>query len=279
MKKLICAAAMSALCATVFAIESENIVGYQQISVPNGFSLFTATFKNIGEKKTFDLNSLRPTDPNGNVLSLSDGTLYVCVLDSAGNYSENIRWRGKTLGGWSKDGTTLISDGEVEIGEGVGIAVYNNIKVDSDGNETTKKGGVSAQAKFQVSGEVDLVCKNLVAQGFSITGNSTPSAIDLTAVKPTDLNGKVLNLSDGTVYICLLDAAGNYGENIRWRGKTLGGWSVDGTTVISQGDVVIAAGSGFAVYNNVKADENGNESTGKKATATSIYLSLPSPVK
>ena len=156
----------------MFAIESENIVGYQQVSVPNGFSLFTATFKNIGDTKTFDLNSLRPTDPNGNVISLSDGTIYVCVLDSSGNYGENIKWRGKTLGGWSKDGTTIIANGEVTIGEGVGIAVYNNIKVDGDGNETTKKTGVAAPAKFQVSGEVDLVCKNLAAPGYSISGNS-----------------------------------------------------------------------------------------------------------
>ena len=257
---------------------TSGIVGYQNVSVPNGFSLFTATFKNIGETTTFDLTDLKPTDPKGKVLSLSDGTFYVCIVDQSGNYSNNYMWRGKTLGGWSLDGENLIPSGSVTIGDGVGILVYNNIKVDAEGNESTAKKATSSPALIQVSGQVDLVCKNLIATGFSISGNSTPVSVDLKRVRPTDMNGNILSLSDGTVYVCLLDSTGNYGDNIMWRGKTLGGWSKDGTNVIADNEVVITPGCGLLIYNNVKADANGNESTAKKATATTIYLTLPPPV-
>lgn len=250
--------------------------------MPNGFSLFTTTFKNIGTTSTFDLKTIKPTDPNGKVLNLSDGTVFVCLLDSNGNYGSLIYWKGKSLGGWSKSGeNTVIADGEVLIGDGVGIAVYNNIRVNANGDEYTgKSGATTSPLKFLVSGQVDLVCKNLVAQGFSINGNSTPSSIDLTKVKPTDMNGKVLNLSDGTVFVCLLDSEGNYGTLIYWKGKTLGGWSKSGeSALLSEGEVVLSPGRGFAVYNNVRANANGDEYTGKSgAVATTIYLTLPSPV-
>ena len=216
-------------------------------------------------------------DPNSNVISLTDGAIFVCVLDSTGNYGSNIEWRGKTLGGWSVDGTSIIADKQIMVGDGAGIVVFNNIRVDSSGNESIGKKAVKAPILLQVSGEVDLECRNLIPSGWSITGNSTPSDVKLNAIVPTDLNGNTISLTDGAVFICIIDEDGNYGDNIEWRGKTLGGWSVDGATVVSD-SVTIEAGKGFAINNTVKADANGNESTGKKATATSIYLTLPSPI-
>lgn len=229
------------------------------------------------------MNTIKPTDPNGKVLNLSDMTVFVCVLDSKGNYGKNIYWKGKTVGGWGMDGSTEpLADGEVTVGDGSGIAIYNNIRVNADGNEYTGKSGAKASPLLmKVSGEVDLVCSNIAPPGFSINGNSTPVAVDLADIKPTDMNGKVLSLSDITVFVCLLDDKGNYGDSIYWKGKSLGGWCIDGTSeILPAGKIILNPGQGFAVYNNVKANANGDEYTGKSgAQATPIIMSLPSPVK
>ena len=66
MKKLICAAAMSALCATVFAIESENVVGYQNRGLQfNKFVWCCGTFQSVGaaqEEMTLGAVSLANND-------------------------------------------------------------------------------------------------------------------------------------------------------------------------------------------------------------------------
>lgn len=256
-------------------IVSSDIVGYQQVEVINGYSLFTVTFKNIGETESFDLNNLVPQTPAGVDIS-GDNKVRVYVLDDAGNYGDTIAWYGKTLQGWSKDsGATKIADGEVTVGNGKGFAVYNNLKVNANGVEATKNATASSLV-FLVSGKVDLTCQNIAVSGYSVNGNSTPVTIDLGSIVPKTPAGVTLT-GDNKVRIYLLDAEGNYGDTIAWYGKTLVGWSKDsGATKIAEGEVTLAPGKGFAIYNNLKVNATGVEAT-KNATASPVVLQLPIP--
>ncbi len=256
-------------------IVSSDIVGYQQVEVINGYSLFTVTFKNIGETTAFDLNTLVPQTPAGVDIS-GDAKVRVYVLDDAGNYGDAITWYGKTLKGWSKDdGATKIADGEVSIDNGKGFAVYNNLKVNANGVEATKNATPSSLI-FLVSGKVDLTCQNIAASGYSVNGNSTPVSIDLSTIVPKTPAGVTVS-GDSKIRIYLLDDAGNYGDAITWYGKTLVGWSTDdGATKIATGSVMLSPGKGFAVYNNLKVNANGVEAT-KNASASPVVLQLPIP--
>ena len=130
MKKLICAAAMSALCATVFAIESENIVGYQQIEIPNGYSFFTATFENITDTD-FNLSEIACKQADGSEwlasgsgTKKSSGAVSVRKIATNGAYGTQYKyWSTKTPVGWY-DGDTLIEGDTVQFEPGEGFIVY-----------------------------------------------------------------------------------------------------------------------------------------------------------
>ena len=135
MNKVIKGFAAVALCATLAPsvradVQSSNVCGYQNIEVIYGWSLFTPTFKNIGENAKIDLQAIVPMTPKGAAISLKDGTVYIKFMDDGGNYYKTYNWQGKTLGNWAEEGkTTSITNGEVMIGEGWGIEVYNGLRV------------------------------------------------------------------------------------------------------------------------------------------------------
>lgn len=63
-----------------------------------------------------------------------------------------------------------------------------------------------------------------------------------------------------------------------WYGS-LGGWSTDGISLISSGNVTLTPGQGFAVNNSLKVlPATGAESTARTAVASPAVLNLPSPV-
>ena len=260
----------------IAGVVSSGIVGYQNVDLANGFSLFTATFKGIGDETTFDLTDMVPKTPAGADIT-GNGKVQIYLLDTAGNYGTAYMWYG-SLGGWSTDGSSKVLSGTVTIGDGVGVAVYNQLKVlATTGVESTARTAVSTNAVFQVSGAVELTPANAAVSGFSLNGNNTPVAIDLTDITPVTPNGVTIT-GNGKVQIYLLDTAGNYGTAYMWYG-TLGGWSTDGTTVISEGDVTLKPGQGFAVYNQLKVlATTGAESTARTAVASPAVLNLPSPV-
>ena len=114
MKKLICAAAMSALCATVFAIESENIVGYQQITVGTGYHLFTVTFGEVGNTDgTFNINGIKVYQ-NGEEYA-TNNRVSLQKMDETGTYLTTYNYR-KSKGGWCQL-ATLKTDITLEPGE------------------------------------------------------------------------------------------------------------------------------------------------------------------
>jgi hypothetical protein len=240
--------------------------------VPYGFSVFTATFKDVANEG-IDLNSLKPTTTAGVTLT-GDGKATVYVLGTDGNYGTSVMWYG-SKGYWSKDnGATKIADGEVVIKNGEGFALNNSLKT-LDGAESTNRKAVESPAAITVSGEVDLICSNVVPFGYSINGNSTPIAFDLRDVVPQTPAGVAIT-GDGKATVYLLGTDGNYGTSIIWYGSK-GFWSQDnGSTEIKE--TIIPPGVGFALNNGLKI-KDGVESTARGSVESSAVLKLPAPIK
>jgi hypothetical protein len=96
------------------AVESANIVGYQQVTVPTGYSLFTVTFKNVNGEE-YDLQNITPYQ-NGAIYSVNNKVI-VQKMDTAGAYLQTYNYR-QGKGGWCKSltyagtGVLVFSPGE-----------------------------------------------------------------------------------------------------------------------------------------------------------------------
>jgi len=115
-RKMIAALAVAAS-ATGFAIESSNVVGYQQVDVPTGSSMRTATFKAIsGDYKISDIKV------NG---ALGGGTDYAQKINADGSWGDmyfylTMDGTGYVEDGWYKDdfGGEAVTDADtLEAGE------------------------------------------------------------------------------------------------------------------------------------------------------------------
>lgn len=221
------------------------------------------------------MNTLVPATPAGVALT-GDGKVKIYVLDSKGNYGDVILWYG-TKQVWGDANGVAIENGDVVIENGCGFALNNSLKVDAAGKESTARNAQLSPASITVSGQVDLVCANVVPTGYSINGNSTPVAFDLTDIVPQTPAGVAIT-GDGKIKIYTLDSKGNYGDVIVWAG-TKESWVDSSSQAIEKGTVALAPGAGFAVNNSLKVDAAGKESTARNAVASAAILKLPSPIK
>ncbi|MBR4522958.1 MAG: hypothetical protein IKO64_01795 [Kiritimatiellae bacterium] len=247
----------------MFAIESENIVGYQKIEVGTGYSSFTPTFKDVQGGELY-LSSIVPTRTLSDSYATTGknntckGKILVQLLSGGGDYSEVYYFystdpnNGTNYNKWYKlVGQTLTEIGETEvtIPAGIGFAV-NNIT-----------GNVSY---FQVSGSVDLVCQNVAATGYSMMGNSTPVDMYLTEITPmrSATEGYATagknNTCKGKILVQLLTANGDYSEVYYFystdpnNGTNYNKWyKLVGQTLteVEATEVLLPAGTGFAVNN------------------------------
>ena len=241
--------------------------------MPTGYYIFTPTFKNVSDSK-FDIKNIKPVLPSGVAVGQNQ-KVTVFVLDESGNYGVAIYWYGKNSM-WTKDGVNSLNDGEVMVGNGQGVAVWNTVKVNADTGAEVSKGGVTSSIKILVSGEVDLICKNTVPTGYMINGNSTPNQINLKSITPRLLNGTAVGQNQ-KVTVFMLDKDGNYGAAIYWYGKT-GIWTTDGVNEISDLAGTLNPGQGFAIWNTVKVNATTGAEVSKGGVTTPIYLELPSPI-
>ena len=261
----------------MFAIESENIVGYQKVEVGVGYSSFTPTFKDVQGGALY-LSSISPTRTLTDAYATSGktntckGNIKVQLLTDGGDYSTVYYFystdpkNGTNYNKWYKlVGQTLTEIGETEVSIPVGLGfAVNNLTQNT--------------AYFQVSGSVDLVCQNVVAVGYSMMGNSTPVDMylaDITPMKSATENyatsGKT-GTCKGNIKVQLLTSSGDYstvyyfystdpksGTNYnKWYklvGQTL--------TEIGETEVLLPAGTGFAVNN---------------LTTATAYLQLKKPL-
>ena len=269
-------------------VSSANIVGFQYATVPYGWSTFTPTFKDVS-KTAFDLLDITPCKTNDNSVLNVDGKVSIRKIDPDGNWLTAYHWYGAAGKGWvTKDvdpetgretGTvTPVVEGQVKFTAGEGVALYN---IYQTGSKTKTNHAVN----MLVSGEVDLVCMNIVPYGWSVAGNSTPIKVDLYNVTVLATNNlEKLNV-DGKVYLRKIDPDANFETAIHWYPKTSTGccWvrkEVDPETgketgviiPIVENEVVLNPGEGFAI--------NDTYQTGSKTkTNHAVILQLPTPIE
>ena len=248
MKKLMMTAAIAALCATVAKADvTSGIVGYQQISIPKGYSFFTVTFDTLDQTdyNLSDIGCLQTSGAEwkatGSGATKSTGSITVRKIDTEGAYgTEFAYYSTKTPAGWY-NGDTLIEGNAVKFASGEGMIVYC---------------GKDAGARLQVSGTVRLIESGVgVPYGYSFSGNSSPTTINLSAIgcKQADgtawkATGSGATKSTGSITVRKIDTEGAYGtEYAYYSTKTPTGW-YDGDTLIEGNAVTFAPGEGFIVY-------------------------------
>jgi hypothetical protein len=198
-------------------VESANVVGYDTLTITNGYSLVTATFSKIGTTK-FTLGDLKPTDfnsDNGDLVQFYSATGNGAIGQMAYYYPGD---------GWQDaDGNSLDN---YEITSGIGGIFY-----------TASVGG----AKFVVSGEVKMngVTSSL-AQGYTVTGNCLPISLKLADITPVNFN------SDSGDLVQFYSTTGNGAIGQMAYYYPGDGWQdADGNSLA---DYEIKAGTSFIVY-------------------------------
>ena len=233
MKKLMIAAA-AAVCGSVFALESANVVGYMDVESPQGNSMRTATFQTVAGEG-YDLTKVAVVGGEGmgdvvaqtiSSAGLWDGEYYYLTEDGAG-----------VATGWYKDGVgdVPVEEGEVILAPGAAFMLY------SDYNDL----------QLNVSGEVKKGAYTInFAQGNGITGNGLPVDVDLTAITIEGAEGM------GDVVAQTISAAGDWdGEYYYLTEDGAGvdtGWYKDGVgeVPVEEGEVVFAPGAAFMLYSD-----------------------------
>ncbi len=226
---------------------TSGIVGYQQITIPQGYSFFTVTFENIDatDFNLSDIGCLQASGAawktSGSATTKSAGAVKVRKIATNGAYGTEYKYYStKATIGWY-DGDTLIENDDVAFESSEGMIVYC---------------GNANGAILQVSGAVRLESAGvLVPQGYSFRGNSSPVTINLSDIgckqasgAEWKTSGSATTKSAGAVKVRKIATNGAYGTEYKYYStKTTIGW-YDGDTLIEGDDVTFAPGEGFIVY-------------------------------
>lgn len=245
MKKLMCALAAVAAGVALADVQSANIVGYQKVAIANqDFSLFAPTFKGVGGE--LDLTDIKVFDAVGEPAFY--GAVTIQTMDEYNTFD------GETCEMYTWDGEVWLDSEDIPVDPetkffrvGDAFLVVNSAE----------------DVFFQVSGEVDLINKNLIPnQDFSLNGNSLPVPVDLANIKVVDADGEPSFY--GAVTIQTMD------ENNTFDGETCEMYTWDGEVWLDGEDVpvdpevkIFNPGDAFLVVNSA-----GDE----------LYLQFPSPI-
>ena len=273
MKKIMFAAAVAAgMVAFGDAIESANIVGYQDIVVPNGYSMFTVTFKKTGAVGySFDVKDIQVLNSAGEVMDdtntgtptrRSRGKIKIQKMDSSAGslYGDHdYKFNSQSGKGWC-DGSASLSAGDLTLQNGEGFAV------------TSTQGDA---VKFRVSGEVVVTPISMaIPNGYAIIGNMTPNTIDVRDIKVLNSEGLEMNddssaspsrRSRGKIKIQKMDSStGNlYGDHdYKFNSQSGKGWC-DGSASLSANELMLAPGETIAVTST---------------QGDAVYFKFPAPV-
>ena len=209
-----------------------------------GYVLFTPTFTGIGGE--LDLASIEICDSEGNILDDVYSMVGVQKMDDEGAYLDIYGYDYDSYAGWECGGTP-VENGIVTFSVGESLCV-NNVHGDT--------------VYFRISGQVDLVNKNEVGEGYVLWGNSTPVAVDLTDIQIVDVEGNILDDIYSMVGIQKMDDEGAYLDIYGFDYDSYSGWECGGAAV-EEGDFVLQPGEAVCV-NNVYGD--------------TVYFKLPSPL-
>ena len=250
MKKLIALAAVAA-CGAALAVESANIVGYQNINIPSGYTIATATFKGVASEG-FKLSQIQPLHQDGNEFGTSgsrrcNGVIVVNKINAEGNYTKAYSYftLASKLGWYDDDGVKVEGENDVELLNGEALLVNNGYK--------------DQPVLFRVAGEVDLVCLNNIPAGYALYGNSTPSTIKLSEIVMLHQDGEPFGTSgsrrcNGVIVINKISAEGNYTDAYSFftLASKSGWYKDDGTKVEGDNEVTFAPGEAFLINNGYK---------------------------
>jgi len=165
MKKLMMTLAVSLAATALVAVESVNIVGYQTISIPQGYKMATSTFVPVGSDGT----TLRLGDivPNANFDYFAGDNVQFFNPTGSGSVTNTASYMDGY--GWFEFETPANMLDDMEIPAGTGIFVYT----------------AGTDVDFLVAGEVALGQLILgVPAGYTVVGNSSPVAITLGDIVP-----------------------------------------------------------------------------------------------
>ena len=254
-------------------VTSQNIVGYQNIDVKNGYQFFTVTFENIQDATKVNIADIKCTKADGTDWlrtgagsKACNGVIEMRKIDAEGAYGEKIKYYGRnttdTFGpGWyvdTYDETNLISESNpLMLKPGEGLIVYTS-KSDS-------------AAKFILSGSVKLDAMDCnIKNGYQFGGNCTPVTLKLSDVQCLKADGSDWlrtgagsKACNGVIEIRKVDAEGAYGQKLKFYGKnttdTFGpGWYketyAEENLVGGENEITFAPGEGWILYTS-KSDD------------------------
>ena len=211
------------MAASAFAVESANVVGYQESSSVAGFNWVAPNFTTVGETTAcFGDISIAGDD----VVEYGDN---IQIVDADGNCDALYYWTGAD--GWfDMDGSGEYMNDEAIV-RGKSVIVYTDV----------------AGATIRVKGEVitnSVVFAEGSVAGFNWVGNPFP--VDITYANISIAGDDVVEYGDN---IQNVDADGNCDALYYWTG--VDGWfDMDGSGEYMN-DVIIPAGKGFIVYTDV----------------------------
>ena len=179
MKKLMIAALASMAAVGAFAVESANIVGYQQKDTVSGFNFVIPSFANVsgGSINIQDIKISNATDWSDSIQILDEGG-----STSALYFYATAAQSGFDADGWIAEDFSGLADVTIEPGQ--------SILVDT-----------AAPSIITFSGQVstdDTVVETV--PGFNFVGNNTPTSIDIqdiTIVGATDWSDSIQILDEG----------------------------------------------------------------------------------
>ena len=237
------------MAASAFAVESANIVGYQDFTGEGSFNLTVATFLPVGT----DGSTMTLGDIVGNA-AFKPGTDYINLYTSTGDFIMNATYSNPTdaaswgiTPGWytraDYEGDAVNNLNSTAIPYGSGVAFVRT----------------TSGAALKYVGELKQAENTLPAPGsFNLVGNTSPKDITL-----GDIVGNAA-FKPGTDYINLYTSTGDFIKNATYSNPTdAASWGIapgwytradyEGDAVNNLNNTPIPAGSGFAFVKTTSA--------------------------
>ena len=178
MKKLMFAAA-AAFCGTVFALESANVVGYQNQSIGQ-FNITATPFLQVNGGEAWTLGDIKP---NANWIEMSD---IIQTFTSAGK--ADVAYMYITEASAEAFG---VAAGWYASDDFMAERPMNNVSVPFTAGYVAKSGATGAALTF--SGQVKDGITEIPVGGFTLSANVTPVNLTLGDIKP---NANWIEMSD-----------------------------------------------------------------------------------
>ena len=202
---------------------TSEIVGYQQITIPAGYSIYTVTFQDVSGE-AYDIQDIVPQIADKNKVYAQK-----CAAD--GSYTTLYNYR-PDKSAWYQGIKALTSSVTLFDGEAL---CFNN-KYDTD-------------VTIQVSGKVAIApWSGAVPSGYTLVGNMTPATIDLQDIVPYDCGETPAIIADkNKVYIQKCGTDGSYLTLYNYR-PDKGEW-YQGIKAVGRGAVTFAPGEAACLNN------------------------------